>query len=83
MKKQIVGIVVSDKMQKTVVVRIERKLRHPLYEKVITRHKRIKARNELEGVRVGDAVRIEETRPIAKDVTFQVVEKITDIRDIS
>lgn len=76
MKKTFIGKVVSAKMQKTVVVRIERKFRHPLYKKVITRHRKFKAHNENLELAVGDAVKIEETRPISKDKHFKVVKKI-------
>ena len=78
MKKIFIGDVVSTKMQKTVVVRVERKFRHPLYKKVITRHKKFKAHNEKLELAVGDRVEIEETRPISKDKHFIVKEKITD-----
>jgi small subunit ribosomal protein S17 len=77
MKKIFIGDVVSTKMQKTVVVRVERKFRHPLYKKVITRHKKFKAHNEKLELAVGDRVEIEETRPISKDKHFIVKEKIT------
>ena len=77
MKKIFIGDVVSTKMQKTVVVRVERKFRHPLYKKVITRHKKLKAHNEKLELAVGDRVEIEETRPISKDKHFIVKEKIT------
>ncbi|MBP9691217.1 30S ribosomal protein S17 [Candidatus Woesebacteria bacterium] len=76
MNKSFTGTVVSDKMQKTVVVKIERKFRHPLYQKVITRHKNLKAHNEVEGIAVGDTVLIEQTRPISKEKRFRVVEKV-------
>lgn len=77
MSKTLIGTVVSDKMTKTIVVKVERKFRHPLYQKVITRHKKIKAHNQLEGVQVGDEVMIEETRPISKEKRFRVVEKVS------
>lgn len=76
MNKTFTGVVVSDKMTKTIVVKIERKTRHPLYQKVMTSHKKLKARNEIEGIHVGDVVTIQETRPLSKEVRFQVVEKI-------
>ncbi len=76
MKKTLIGEVVSTKMQKTVVIRVERKFRHPLYQKVITRHKKFKAHNEKLELMVGDVVKIEETRPISKDKHFIVKEKI-------
>lgn len=71
------GTVVSTKMKDTIVVKIVRKLRHPLYQKVITRHKNLKAHNELKGLGVGDSVRIAETRPLSKEVHFRVIEKIS------
>ena len=58
------GVVVSDKMTKTRVVRIERVYRHPRYERVITRSKRLKAHDETNATKVGDRVLIEETRPM-------------------
>ena len=63
-------------MQKTVVVSIEKKFRHPLYKKVITRHKKLKVHNEKLELKKGDRVRIQETRPISKDKYFIVMEKI-------
>lgn len=76
MKKTFKGIVVSTKMQKTVIVSVERRFRHPFYKKVIVRHNKLKAHNELKDIMLGDAVKIIETRPISKDKHFMVVEKI-------
>lgn len=76
MRKTFVGIVVSTKMQKTVVVQIERKIRHPVYRKVIVRHKRFKAHNELSDIKEGDTVTIRETNPISKDKHYIVIEKV-------
>ncbi|OGD91514.1 30S ribosomal protein S17 [Candidatus Curtissbacteria bacterium RIFCSPLOWO2_01_FULL_41_28] len=67
------GIVISDKMQKTVVVKVSTKVRHPLYKKLITKTKKFKARNDLE-VKVGQKVKIMETKPISKDIHFKVME---------
>jgi len=78
MAKTLIGKVVSTKMQKTVVVKVERKFRHPLYEKVITRHKKYKAHNEEFKLKEGDMVKIIETRPISKDKHFRVAEKLTN-----
>jgi small subunit ribosomal protein S17 len=78
MAKTLIGKVVSTKMQKTVVVKVERKFRHPLYEKVITRHKKYKAHNEDFKLKEGDMVKIIETRPISKDKHFKVAEKLTN-----
>ena len=66
------GVVVSDKMTKTRVVRIERVFRHPRYERVITRSKRLKAHDETNATRVGDRVLIEETRPMSKEKRWRI-----------
>ena len=68
------GVVVSDKMTKTRVVVIERVYRHPRYERVITRSKRLKAHDETNASKVGDRVLIEETRPLSKDKRWRFVE---------
>lgn len=68
------GVVVSDGMQKTRVVRIERVYRHPRYQRVITRSKKLKAHDEANQSRVGDRVLIEETRPISKDKRWRIRE---------
>ncbi|MDA1316444.1 MAG: 30S ribosomal protein S17 [bacterium] len=77
MKKTFQGVVVSTSMMKTVVVEVERKFRHKLYQKVIKRSKRFNAHNELEGVAVGDEVAMQETRPLSKTKRFIIIEKIT------
>ena len=66
------GVVVSDKMTKTRVVRIERVYRHPRYERVITRSKRLKAHDEANASKVGDRVLIEETRPLSKEKRWRI-----------
>jgi small subunit ribosomal protein S17 len=76
MKKTLIGKVVSTKMTKTVVVMVERKFRHPVYHKVIVRHKKYKAHNEKLDLKLGDVVQIEETKPISKDKHFIVIEKL-------
>ena len=68
------GLVVSDKMEKTVVVAIERRVPHPVYGKMVTRTKRLKAHDEENSAKVGDTVRIVETRPLSKDKRWRVVE---------
>ena len=73
-RKTRVGLVVSDKMQKTVVVAIERRVPHPVYGKMVTRTKRLKAHDEENSAKVGDTVRIVETRPLSKDKRWRVVE---------
>ena len=73
-RKSRTGIVVSDKMQKTVVVRIDRRMPHPVYGKMVTRTTRLKAHDEENSAKVGDVVRITETRPLSKDKRWRVVE---------
>ncbi|MGI5840333.1 MAG: 30S ribosomal protein S17 [bacterium] len=68
------GVVVSDKMDKTVVVQIETLARHPLFGKVIRRTKKFKAHDEKNACRVGDRVQVAETRPLSKDKKWRVVE---------
>jgi len=75
-----VGIVVSDKMDKTVVVSVERTLRHPLYGKTMRRTATFKAHDELNECGVGDRVRIMETRPISKQKRWRVTEIIEKAR---
>jgi small subunit ribosomal protein S17 len=72
-RKTRVGVVASDKMEKTVVVTLVRRMAHPTYGKQVTRTKRVKARNE-HGAKAGDTVRIMETRPIARTVRWRVTE---------
>lgn len=74
-RKTRTGVVVSDKMMKTVTVSLERRFAHPVYGKQMTRSKTVKARDE-HGAKAGDTVRIMETRPLAKTVRWRVVEII-------
>lgn len=67
------GIVVSSKMQKTVVVKVSTKVKHRLYKKLITKTKKFKAHDEI-GVKIGQKVKITETKPISKDIHFKVME---------
>ena len=73
-RKSRTGLVVSDKMDKTVVVAIERRVPHPVYGKMVTRTKRLKAHDEENSAKVGDTVRIVETRPLSKDKRWRLVE---------
>ena len=75
-KKKLVGIVVSDKMQKTIVVEVERIKEHPKYKKRYKIHKKYKAHDENKEFHLGDKVVIEETKPISKDKHFIVLKKI-------
>lgn len=67
------GIVVSDQMEKSVVVRVERRVMHPLYKKFMRRSKRYLAHDESNGLKVGDVVRIQECRPLSKKKCWEVV----------
>jgi small subunit ribosomal protein S17 len=73
-RKVRVGVVVSDKMDKTVLVRIDRRVRHPLYKKTVARANKLAAHDESNDARVGDMVRIVETRPLSKSKRWRVVE---------
>lgn len=73
-RRRLTGTVVSDKMEKTAVVRVETLKAHPLYRKVVRRRQRYKAHDEANEARVGDVVVIEECRPISKEKTWAIVE---------
>ena len=75
-RKTLQGIVVSDKMQKTVVVEVERIKEHPKYRRRYKVHKKYKAHDETRQYHVGDKVVIEETKPISKDKNWTVIKKI-------
>jgi small subunit ribosomal protein S17 len=74
-KKRLKGVVVSDKMQKTVVVEVVRTKKHPKYKKIFRVHKKYKAHDEKEQFRVGDQVIIEECRPLSKEKRWRVISK--------
>ncbi len=76
LRKTRVGRVVSDKMDKTVVVAIVDNVKHPLYKKIVKRTVRLKAHDENNACRVGDRVEVMETRPLSKDKRWRVVEII-------
>lgn len=73
-RKVLVGRVTSDKMEKTVVVAVERTVRHPLYGKVLRRVKKYKAHDEQNECKTGDRVRIIESRPLSREKRWRVVE---------
>tara|TARA_Y100001960_G_C14445127_1_gene714500 strand:- start:209 stop:586 length:378 start_codon:yes stop_codon:yes gene_type:complete len=79
------GFVVSDKMDKTVVVNVSRRKQHPRYKKVITRHSKYQAHDEVNNCAIGDLVRIQECRPISKSKRWRVIEIVRrgDIAEIS
>jgi small subunit ribosomal protein S17 len=75
-KRVLTGTVVSDKTDKTVVVRVERRVKHPLYGKIIKRSKKYHAHDEANEFKTGETVRIEETRPISKLKTWTVLGRV-------
>ena len=79
-RKVRLGVVVSDKMEKTVVVRIERRFAHPQYGKMVKRSMKVKAHDEANDAKTGDTVRIMETRPLSKDKRWRVVEIVDRAR---
>ena len=91
MRKERIGIVLSNKMKKTIVVRISRKARHPLYGKVMQMAAKFKVHDEKNEAKVGDKVRIVETRPLSKEKRWRLVEILghghadssTDIKDVT
>lgn len=73
-RKTRIGTVTSDKMDKTVVVAVETLIRHPLYKRIVRRTKKFKAHDEANACRIGDRVRIMETRPLSKEKRWRVTE---------
>lgn len=76
LRKTRVGIVVSNKMQKTITVLVERKVKHPLYGKFLRKSKKFTAHDEINDCNVGDKVKIMETRPLSKNKRWRLVEII-------
>ncbi|MBN9504490.1 MAG: 30S ribosomal protein S17 [Altererythrobacter sp.] len=75
-KRILVGTVVSDKTDKTVTVKVERRVKHPLYGKIIRRSKKYHAHDEANEFKAGDTVRIEETRPLSKTKSWRVLDRV-------
>jgi small subunit ribosomal protein S17 len=75
-RKERVGEVVSDRMTKTIVVRVERRFQHPRFRKVITRYKKFYAHDEKSEARIGDRVRIQETRPQSRTKSWRLIEVV-------
>ncbi|MCC8141102.1 MAG: 30S ribosomal protein S17 [Lachnospiraceae bacterium] len=80
LRKTRVGKVVSDKMDKTIVVAVEYRVRHPLYGKIVKRTYKLKAHDENNECGIGDRVRVMETRPISKDKRWRLVEIVEKAR---
>src|SRR5687767_2107158 len=77
LRKSMIGTVTSDKMQKTVVVTVERKVKHPMYGKYVVRKSKFKAHDEKNEAKVGDKVLLYETKPISKDKKWKVGKILT------
>jgi small subunit ribosomal protein S17 len=75
-RKERIGKVVSNKMQKTITVAVDRKVKHPIYGKFVSRTTKFKAHDETNTAGIGDTVRIMETRPISKDKRWRLIEII-------
>jgi small subunit ribosomal protein S17 len=76
-RRSLVGTVTSNKMQKTIVVQVERVARHPLYGKVVKSHKKYKVHDENNDANIGDSVQIRECRPMSKDKQFYLEKILT------
>ena len=76
LRKERIGVVVSDKMQKTITVLVERKMKHPIYGKFVKKSTKFKAHDEKNECHTGDTVRIMETRPLRKEKRWRLVEII-------
>ena len=74
LRKTRTGVVVSDKMDKTIVVAVRDNVRHPLYSKIVKKTYKLKAHDELNDAKIGDTVRVMETRPLSKDKRWRLVE---------
>jgi len=79
-RKQLIGKVVSNKMDKTIVVSIENLVMHPLYKKSVRRSKRIKSHDEKNICSIGDTVKVEETRPLSKDKRYRLIEIVEKVK---
>jgi len=79
-KKVFQGRVVSDKMEKTITVLIERRTLHPIYQKYVSKSKKVKAHDETNDAKVGDTVKIIECRPVSKDKTWNLLEIVERAR---
>ena len=76
LRKERIGVVVSAKMDKSIVVAVKRKVKHPIYGKFINRTKKLMAHDEANTCNIGDTVRISETRPLSKNKTWRLIEII-------
>ncbi len=80
LRKTRVGKVISNKMDKTIVVAVENRVKHPLYKKIVKRTYKLKAHDENNECNVGDRVRVMETRPLSKDKRWRLVEIVEKVK---
>ena len=80
LRKTMIGTVVSDKMDKTVVVAVETMVKHPIYKKTVKRTYKLKAHDEENSCKVGDKVKVMETRPLSKDKRWRLVEIVEKVK---
>ena len=80
LRKTRTGKVISDKMQKTITVAVENHVKHPLYNKIVKRTYKLKAHDENNEARVGDTVKVAETRPLSKDKRWRLVEIVERVK---
>ena len=76
LRRTLIGTVVSNKMDKTIVVKVETAVRHPIYKKIVKRTYKLKAHDEENQCQIGDRVKVMETRPLSKDKRWRLVEII-------
>ena len=76
-RKELIGIVVSDKMEKTIIIRVERLAKHVLYKKMVKRYSKYKVHDEENQAKVGQRVKIMETRPVSKEKRWRLVEVLS------
>jgi len=82
-RKERVGDVISNKMNKTIVVRVKRRFRHPRFKKVVTAYSKFYAHDEKNEAKVGDRVRIQETRPLSKTKSWRLVEIVERTQEVA
>ena len=80
LRKTLVGIVESNKMDKTIVVKVEDSVRHPIYKKTVKKTYKLKAHDENNECQIGDKVRVMETRPLSKDKRWRLVEIVEKVK---
>ena len=81
--RQLTGVVISDKADKTITVKIERKVKHPTYGKIMKRSTKVLAHDELNSAKIGDLVTVQECRPLSKSKTWMLLSDISNKNDVS